>query len=200
VRPTAAPTEGCRAFRCCIRTGRPCVTSSDVGATVADHLPGLHAQVSLAEALEGDLTKAFSVSPEFDLCICTLGSDELARITEIVKAVARCMRRGGKIIAFHANFAVYPIPVYAINAAQGVPGARIYFAGSEESAPMVRRFHRLHTATSRGRVSEVVRRVALLTASAFTAFAANRREGAIPETQWSDVPAQCTSITVELTV
>src|SRR5215211_4030386 len=179
------------------------VGTSTLGDTVADDLPGLHAQVSLKDVLQGDLTKAFGDNPEFELCICTLASHELARFTEIVNAVAPCMRRGGKIVGFHPNFGLNPIPMYSIKMPQGSPDApsgRIYFAGSEKSAHVVQRFHRLYAGTSKSRFSNIMRTMMMLTMSAPSAFIANRTEAAIPESQWSQLPAQCTSVTIEVTV
>lgn len=175
-----------------------------VGETVADPLPGLHAQVLLSDVLQGDLTKALSDNPEFGLCICTLGSAELARFAEIIKAVVPCMRPGGKIIGFCPNFSLEPVPIYSIKLPQGPPDSssagRIYFAGSEKSARAVQRFNRVYTAAGNSRLRAIVRMVAMLTVFAPSTFIANRMEAAIPENQWSQLPTQCTSVTIEVTV
>src|SRR5262249_18263002 len=46
--------------------------------TIADHLPGLHARVSMLDAKTGNLAKVFDRSPQFDLCVCSLEFAELA--------------------------------------------------------------------------------------------------------------------------
>jgi hypothetical protein len=174
-----------------------------VGENVADHLPGVHARVLLHEVVGGNLAKAFSGTTEFDLCVCTLGPSELPQILEVVKAVAPCMRKGGKIVAFHPNFTAEQIALGDVNALQAMfesPSAgRVHYAGSPQSARVAQRV-RLLALTGERRLADLVRIAATLVFVTPSAFAANRLEAAFTEEQWSRRPEHCLSITVEITV
>jgi hypothetical protein len=180
------------------------VGATTVGETVADHLPGLHAHVSLSEVVSGNLAKAFVASPEFDLCICTLGPSELTRLMEVVKAVTPCMRRGGKIVAFHPNLTLDQISLGDISLLQSMlestSSARVHYAGSRQTARVVLRAQHLLAPAGAGRLADLVRTAMTLFFVTPSAFAANRSEAALSEEQWSRLPEHCMSITVELTV
>jgi hypothetical protein len=180
------------------------VGATAVGETVADHLPGSHAHVSLSEVVSGNLAKAFTASPEFDLCICTLGASELNRIMDVVKAVTPCMRRGGKIVAFHPNFTLDQISLGDISLLQGVfesrSSGRVHYAGSPQAARIVRRARHLLAPAGEGRLADLMRTAMTLFFVTPGAFAANRSEAALTEEQWSRLPEYCTSITIELAV
>jgi hypothetical protein len=80
------------------------IGSGGVADVVADHLPGLHAQVSLSELMQGNFRKAFPLPVKFDLCICSLGHSELPRFREMAQAVAPYMNSGGKILGLLSQF------------------------------------------------------------------------------------------------
>jgi hypothetical protein len=180
------------------------VGATAVGETVADHLPGVHAHVALSEVVSGNLEKAFTASPEFDLCVCTLGASELNRIMDVVKAVTPCMRTGGKIVAFHPNFALDQISLGDISLLQSIfesrSSGRVHYAGSRRTARVVQRAQRLLAPAGEGQLADLVRTAMLLFFVTPSALAANRSEAAHTEEQWSRLPEHCTSITVELTV
>src|SRR5262245_61868556 len=180
------------------------VGATTVGANVADHLPGVHARVLLSEVVGGNLAKAFSGTTEFDLCVCTLGPSELHQLMEVVKAVTPCMRKGGKIVAFHPNFTAEQIAIGDINTLQATfedPSAgRVHYAGSQRSARVAERVRYLLAPTSKGGVANLLRTAATLIFATPGALAANRLEAAYTEEQWSRLPQHCTSITVEMTV
>jgi hypothetical protein len=170
-----------------------------VADSVADHFPGLHARAALQDVRGGNLTKAISESVQFDLCICTPGLTELDWMTEAVKAVSPCMRRGGKIVGFCPNFELAPVSTSELNALrrlfESAPSGRVYFAGSEKSAQAVLRSRTLSTW-----FSGLVRVATLLFIVGPRALAANRQEAAASDEQSAQVPTPCTSITIEITV
>ena len=63
--------------------------------TIADDLPGAHAQVSLLE-LTGE--KTWDPQIKFDLCLCTLRASEFIRFNDLVIAAAPYMHSGGKLL------------------------------------------------------------------------------------------------------
>jgi hypothetical protein len=174
-----------------------------IAEAVADHLPGLHVQVSLLEVVQGNLMKAFSQPPDFDLCVCTLGSGEQYQFADVVKTVAPCMRSGGKIIGFHPNFGLDPLSMDDTNLLRGMfdfPWSRrIYYAGTAKSARVVQRCYRAHWATN-SRLGTLLRVATMLFVIAPAAASANKLEAAVGEDEAARMPEQCTSITIEVTV
>jgi len=180
------------------------VGSGGVGDTVADHLPGLHGQVSLQELMQGNLAKSFNEPPEFDLCICTLGPGELGKFAEIANQVRSCLRQGGRILGFYPNFQLSPISVEEIEALQSLlsssSSGRIYYAGSKESARVLDRFNRALLRDTSSRVSRLLRIGTTLLLITPPALVANRLEAAVSEEQASRMPERCTSVTIDVTV
>jgi hypothetical protein len=180
------------------------VGSNTIADTVADGLPGRHAQVAIGEVLQGNLAKAFSQPPDFDLCICTLGPAELNRFADIVRTVAPCMRSGGKIVGFYPNFGLGDVPTSDIDLLQRVSdllwNVQIYYAGSEKSARVVQRFHRALWTAPQGRLGQLLRIATMLFIVSPSAAAANQIEAAAPTEQSLQLPKSCTSITIEVTV
>src|SRR5262245_47923565 len=125
------------------------IGSGGVADTVADHLPGLHVQVSLSDLMEGNFRKAFPGPIKLDLCICSLGHSELTRFREIAQVVVPYMNSGGKILGFYPNFGLRPISRDDIMLLQNMLdlpwSGRLYYAGSDKSARVVRRFHAVHS-------------------------------------------------------
>jgi hypothetical protein len=70
---------------------------------IADHLPGVHARLAVAEVVGKNLDKAFDLPSEFDLCICSLTVPEAGAVPAIMRAVTPCMRVGARIIIFLPN-------------------------------------------------------------------------------------------------
>ncbi len=177
------------------------IGSGGVADTVADHLPGLHAQVSLPELLEGNFGKAFHQPIKFDLCICTLEASELPRFRDMAQVVAPYMNRGGKILGFYPNFSLRPLSTEEIALLQKIlESGQLHYAGSDKSARVVRRFHATLHADTGGRLAKLVRIAMMLLTITPSALAANRSEAAAPEEQSSRLPKHCTSITIEVTV
>ena len=173
-----------------------------VADTVADHVPGVRVQVSLSELLEGNVSKAFHQPIKFDLCICSLGPSELPRFRDVPQAVVPYMNRGGKILAFYPNFSPRPLSTDKIAMLWKILDlqwpARIYYAGSDRSARVVRRFHATRSRGSGGRVAKLLRIAAMLATVTPSALAANRSEAAAPEELSSRLPQHCTSVTIEV--
>ena len=178
------------------------IGSGGVVDTVADHLPGLHVQVSLSDLMEGNFRKAFPGPIRLDLCICSLGHSELPRFREMAQMVAPYMNSGGKILGFYPNFGLRPISRDEIVLLQNMldlawPG-RLYYAGSDKSARVVRRFHAAQSGGS-GQLAKLAYMATMLLIVTPNALAANRSEAAAPEEQSSRLPEYCTSITIEVT-
>jgi hypothetical protein len=177
------------------------IGSGGVADTVADHLSGLHAQVSMAELMEGNFGKAFHQPIKFDLCICTLGASELPRFRDMAQAVAPYMNSGGKIIGFYPNFSLRSLSADEIALLQKIlESGRLHYAGSDKSARAVRRFHAALSGEAGGRLAKLVRIATMLLTITPSALVANRSEAAAPEERSSRLPEHCTSITIEVTV
>jgi hypothetical protein len=179
------------------------IGSGGVADTVADHLPGVHSQISLSELLEGNLSKVFHQPIKFDLCICSLGASELARFRTAL-AVAPYINSGGKIIGFYPNFSLRPLSPDEIAFLENILNLpwspKIHYAGSDKSARVVRRFHAARSPDAGGRLAKLARLVTMLLSVTPSALAANRSEAAASEENSSRLPKHCTSITIELTV
>jgi len=167
-------------------------------------LPGLHAQVSFSELMDGNFSKAWNQQIQFDLCIATLGASELARFRDMALAVAPHMNSGGKILGFYPNFSLRPLPtneVELLNKILDLPWSwSIHYAGSDKSARVVRRFHASLSRNARGRLAKLVRIATMLLSVTPSAVAANRSEAAAPEEHPSRLRDHCTSITIEVNV
>ena len=179
------------------------VGSEPLADTIADHLPGLHARVSLLEVIGGNLDQAFSEHPQFDLCICSMGVVDLPRFAKVVKAVTPCMRKGGKVVGFHPNFDLNQNAVHSFGMPESLfdnaSSGRIYYAGSEASARIIRLARHADPQRKRG-IFGLARVAMRLLSTTRRAVAANLWEASIPEDRWSKLPENCTSITIEVTV
>src|SRR5438067_190143 len=169
---------------------------------IADPLPGAHGLVSRAEVVQGNLAAAFNQTREIDLCVCPLETSELSEFTEIVRAVRPCMREGGKILGLYPNFDLAPLPMHDgqfLRDLSDLPGTtRVYYAGSAQSARVLRRYRKALAAPNKGRLGSAARiALALLTLSS-NALAANRLEDLVPEDQLSRPPEPCSSLTIEV--
>jgi hypothetical protein len=177
------------------------IGTGGVADTVADHLPGLHVQVSLSELIEGNFSKAFPTPIKFDLCVCSLGLSELRRFREIAQTIAPYMNSTGKILGFYPNFDLRPISrdeIVLLQSILDLPlSGRLYYAGSDKSVRVIRRVHAAQSAGS-GRLAKLtyVATMLIITPSALDA---NRSEASAPEEQTSRLPEYCTSITIEVT-
>ena len=167
--------------------------------TVADHLPGVHTQVSFSELLARDFSKNWD-QIKFDLCICTLGGSELARFCEMVIAVARCMSSGGRILGFYPNFGGRSLSADESVSLQNIIAppwsGRIYYAGSEKSARILRRFNKIISRNDSGRLGKLGRMGMMLLAFTPSALFANLSEAT--DESPSQVPKHCTSIMIEV--
>lgn len=167
---------------------------------IADALPGTHAEVALADVLQGNLAAAFNRSPDFDLCICMLDAE--GEFSAIVKAVVPSLRKGARIIGFYSNFDLAPslhVNTKLMAGLLNTPGSiRIYYAGSERSARVLRSFHDLTTAARRGRLHKGIRVATALFLLAPSAFVANHYENRISQEQRP--PKNCSSVTIEVSV
>jgi hypothetical protein len=176
--------------------------SGGVADSVADPLPGLHAQVSLAEFTDGNFSKAFQWPIKFDLCICTLGPSDLSRFHDLAHAAAPYMNRGGKILALYPNFGLRSFSndeIALLRKALDLPwSVRLHYAGSARSARVVRRFQAAMAAAASGRLKRLLRIATTLLVMAPATLAANRAEAAASGPQSSRLPEECTSVTIEV--
>jgi hypothetical protein len=188
------------------RAGNILVVSgkSGIADRIADALPGLHSEVSLVDMLQGNLMTAFNHAQEIEVCICALDADEVCKFSELIKAVAPCLCAGGKIIVFHPNFELNPVAPLAGELMRGFSNisavTRIYYSGSPKSAQVLRRFHLVIAAAKVEGLRRRLRAAVALLLLVPRAVAANRYEGLIPESQASELPDVCTSLTIEMTV
>jgi hypothetical protein len=175
--------------------------SGGLADTIADDLPGVHAQVSLLE-LTGD--KTWDPQIKFDLCLCTLGASELTRFNDLVIAAAPYMHSGGKIIGCYFNFVLRPFLKHEIVMLQNVNDlpwpTKIHYAGSSRSARLVKRFHSVISVdTSRGRLANLLRMATTLLAITPGALLTNLLESSGSGEHSSRLPKDCTSVTIEVT-
>jgi hypothetical protein len=179
-------------------------SNGGIAETVADHLPGLHVQVLLREVIQGRLDTTFSRCAEFDLCICNLGTADLSRFAEIVKAVAPLMRSGAKIVGFYRNLDLAPVLMNHAELRQSVldvsQSVRIYCAGSEKLAHLARRFHWALLSGSKGRFRRLVRLAATALFVTPSVLFISRTEAADPEQKGSQLPEHYTSMTIEVDI
>jgi hypothetical protein len=169
---------------------------------IADHVPGLHAVVSLSDLKTGNLLRAFDRPPQFDLCICKLESAELAAFSTLIGLLRPVMSKGGTIVGFHLNYDARPLTldsawIDTISRSNDV--LRCYFAGSAASARVIAKFREAANSSSRGRYSLVVFFLRLLTIAP-QALRANRAEAAIAPINSASPPPICTSVTIEVIV
>ena len=112
------------------------------------------------------------------------------------------MNSGGKILGFYPNFGLRPISSDEIVLLQNMLDlpwpVRLYYAGSDKSARVVRRFHAAQSSGS-GHLAKLAYIATMLLIVTPSARAANRSEAAAPEEQSLRLPAYCTSITIEVT-
>jgi hypothetical protein len=173
------------------------IGTSGMPDTVADHLRGLHARVSLVELLNGHLAKALDEPTKFDLCICNLGISEGNKFRDIIAMVEPCMRQGGKIIGFLPNFDLNPSLLASLDFVLDFQDSvTIFYAGSAESAELVRRLCRRTSAGQRRLISIIRLALQLLTMAPRTLMV-NRKEAAATDEHLSRLPEICTSITIE---
>src|SRR5262249_25903307 len=125
------------------------MVGSSVADGIADHLPGAHARLSLAQVIGKDLDQAFEQRPEFDLCICSLTIPEASSIAQIVRAVTPYMGVGGRIIVFLSNLELkhdLRNDENLLRAVTELPTSiSLYFAGGSRSARVLRRVHRVRS-------------------------------------------------------
>ena len=77
---------------------------------LGDRFTGKHARFGPSVALSENFPLAFEQRANFHLCLCILEHADLREFPRIVKAVAPCMRPGGKIVGFHLNRSLEPLP------------------------------------------------------------------------------------------
>jgi hypothetical protein len=171
---------------------------SDISASVA-HLPGLHAWVSVAGLMTGNIAGTFAQPPLFDICVCDLEFADLVRLPEIRRVAQRFMRPGGTIIGFHMNADAAPLPINELaKDLSNIPGARIYYAGSNRSANLLRAYRSALSVPRRSRVillAAIAIRLGLL---APKVWSSNTVEALASEKRRSTPPALATSITTEI--
>lgn len=164
---------------------------------IADHLPGMHAQLSLADTVGANLDKTFDQRPDFDLCICSLTIPESSSIPKIIRAVTPYMRVGGKIIIFLSNFELnhdLRNDPQLLRAFTELPtSTTVYFAGGLKSARILQRLHDLRSS------HHLKRLLMFFLIIAPGAIAANKEE-ASSNAKGSVCSTSCTSITIEIEI
>jgi hypothetical protein len=170
---------------------------------LADRFTGKHARVAPSVALSDNFPLAFEQRPTFHLCLCILGHPELREFPGIVKAMAPCMRPGGKIVGFHLNPSLAPLPANDPNLIAAlsrlIDPVRVHYAGSPESAKVLSAIRR----AGAGGGHELVRaaRIVLTQLRVLPqTLAINREEAATHDGDALAPPALCTSITLEVTI
>src|SRR5262249_33284456 len=159
------------------------------------HLAGLHAWMSIAVLMRGNTRGTFAQPPQFDICLCDLEFADLARLLEICGAAQRFMRPGGAIIGFHMSADAAPLPLDELaKDLINVPQARIYYAGSNRSANLLRAFRSTLSAPRRSRaifLANIMIRLGLL---APKVWISNVVEALASKKRQSTPPAVATSI------
>src|SRR5262249_9452112 len=111
--------------------------------SIADHLPGLHAVVSMSDLKTGNLLRAFDGPPQFDLCICKLKIAEVGAFSTLIGLLRPMMSKGGTIIGLHLNYENRPVTLdtaWIDRIARSNDVLRCYFAGSAASARVIANF------------------------------------------------------------
>jgi hypothetical protein len=175
---------------------------SGIGDRIADAFP--HAEISFAEALQGNLAVAFNNFPHVKLCICALDADEIRNFSAFIKAVAPCLSAESKIIVFYPNFELGLMPYAPGEIMRGLSNVsattRIFCTGSARSAQVLRQFHRAIAAARGQGLRRRIRAAIALVLLSPRALIANLYEGLIPESKCSEPPEQCTSVTIEIKI
>ena len=169
---------------------------------LADRFTGKYARFGPSVALSENFPLAFEQKPNFHLCLCILEHAEVRDFPRIVKAVAPCMRPGGKIVGFHLNPSLDPLPandpglVAALS--RLIDPVRVHYAGSPRSREVLDAIRRASGSSG----SELARaaRIALCQLRVMPrTVAINRAEAAMHEDTLAP-PALCTSVTLEVTI
>jgi hypothetical protein len=172
---------------------------SDIVNTIVN-LSGLHAWMSVAGMKMGSLGGTFIEPPRFDICICDLDFGDFLQFSELYQAVRRFMRPGGTIIAFYLNLDLASWPIDRNELSDlfaSIPHARIFYAGSDSSARLLRAFR--SALSVQLRYSPIVLgtlavRLALI---APQAWISNVLEARVSKKRQSLPPTLATSITIE---
>ena len=117
--------------------------------------------------------------------------------------MAPCMRPGGKIVGFHLNPTLAPLPANDPNLivalSRLIDPVRVHYAGSPQSAKVLGAIRRAGAGGGR----ELVRAARIILAQLRVlpqTLAVNRVEAATHNGDASIPPALCTSITLEVTI
>jgi len=168
---------------------------------LADRFTGKHARFTPATALSENFSLALEQKPGFDLCLCILAHAEFREFPRIVEALAPCMRPGGKIVGFHLNASLAPLPANdpgLVAMLRLMDTMRVHYAGSPQSARVLWAMQR--AAAGGGHELTRAARIVLAQLRALPqALAINRAEAAMAQDSLAP-PAPCTSITLEVTV
>ena len=169
---------------------------------LADRFTGKHARFTPAIALSENFPLALEQKPDFDLCLCILAHPELREFPRIVEAIAPCMRPGGKVVGFHLNASLAPLPAndpgLIVAMLRLMDTMRVHYAGSPQSARVLWAMQR--AAAGGGHELTRAARIVLAQLRALPqALAINRAEAAMAQDSLAP-PAPCTSITLEVTV
>jgi uncharacterized ParB-like nuclease family protein len=170
---------------------------------LADRFTGKHARIAPSVALSENFPLAFEQRPNFHLCLCILGHSDLREFPSIVKAMTPCMRPGGKIVGFHLNPSLAPLPANDPNLIAAlsrlIDPVRVHYAGSPQSATALGVIRRAGAGGGR----ELVRATRIVLAQLRLlpqTLAINRAEATVRDDDTAAPPALCTSITLEVTI
>jgi hypothetical protein len=170
---------------------------SNVSAMLANS-PGLHAWTSVAGLITSG-TGGTVGRPQFDTCLCDLEFADLGRLSVIYGAARPFMRPGATIIAFYMNLDGTPLPLNELaKDLRNIPGARIYYSGSNRSANLLRAF-RSTLSTPRGSRAMLLAKIAIrLGLLAPRVWISHTVQALASEKRQSTPPAVATSITTEI--
>jgi hypothetical protein len=169
---------------------------------IADHLPGIHAVVSMSDLKTGNLLRAFDRPPQFDLCICKVEITELDALSTLIGLLRPVMSKGGTIVGLHLNYEIRPLTpdsAWIDRIARSNDVLRCHFAGSAASARVIAKFQEAARSSSADAYSFAVFFLRLLK-MAPQALHANWAEAAIAPINSASPPSVCTSVTIEVIV
>jgi hypothetical protein len=170
--------------------------------SIAEHLSGLRAVVSMSDLKTGNLLRAFDRPPQFDLCICKLEIAELEAFSTLVGLLRPMMPRGGRIIGLYLNYESRPLTLdraWIDRIGRSNDVLRCYFAGSAASARVIAKSQEAARSSSADGYSFVVLFLRLLKLAP-QAVCANWAEAAIAPINSASPPSVCTSVTIEVIV
>ena len=160
-------------------------------------LNGVHAWIDPEVVISGRNFGLHTRPPQFDICVCDLSFEEIAKFPEVYRGLLRFIRTGGTIIAFHLNTAAIPLLVQGLDLARGLPrnSTRIFSTGTPRTLAYLRRYQGIVSRARGGliRKLEVLVRLGLLLPRVWLAHSARSLVSQKPNPA---IPGDSISITI----